>query len=67
MNYYPLPPEVVKIPLDDYTGIIAFSGGVESTALMAWVKAKKEKVVAFNFALSLPEPPYGPIEVWLAV
>lgn len=66
MNYYPLPPEVAKIPLDDYTGVIAFSGGVESTALMAWVTAQKEKVVAFNFALSLPEPPYGPIEVWLA-
>jgi 7-cyano-7-deazaguanine synthase in queuosine biosynthesis len=66
MNYFPLPPEVAKIPLDDYTGVIAFSGGVESTALMAWVFARKEKVVAFNFALALPEPPYGPIEVWLA-
>ena len=66
MNYFPLPPEVTKIPLDDYTGVVAFSGGVESTALMAWAKAKGEKVVAFNFAISLSEPPYGPIEEWLA-
>ncbi len=66
MNYFPLPPEVAKIPLDDYTGVIAFSGGVESTAVMAWAKARGEKVAAFNFALSLPEPPYGPIERWLA-
>jgi 7-cyano-7-deazaguanine synthase in queuosine biosynthesis len=66
MNYYPLPPEAAKIPLDDYTGVIAFSGGVESTALMAWAAQRKEKVVAFNFSISLSEPPYGPIEVWLA-
>lgn len=66
MNYFPLPPEVAKIPLDDYTGVIAFSGGVESTAVMAWAKERGEKVVAFNFALSLPEPPYGPIEEWLS-
>lgn len=66
MNYFPLPPEVAKIPLDDYTGVIAFSGGVESTAVMAWAKSRGEKVVAFNFAVSLSEPPYGPIETWLA-
>ena len=66
MNYFPLPLEAAKIPLDDYTGVIAFSGGVESAALMAWVKERKEKVVAFNFAISLSEPPYGPIEEWLA-
>ena len=66
MNYFPLPPEVAKIPLDDYTGVVAFSGGVESTATMAWAVARGEKVVAFNFALSLPEPPYGPVELWLA-
>jgi 7-cyano-7-deazaguanine synthase in queuosine biosynthesis len=66
MNYFPLPPEVATIPLDDYTGVLAFSGGVESTALMAHLKGTGEKFVAFNFALSLPEPPYGPIEVWLA-
>lgn len=66
MNYFPLPPEAAKIPLNDYTGVIAFSGGVESTALMAWVAERKEKVVAFNFAISLADPPYGPIEVWLA-
>lgn len=65
MNYYPLPPEVTKIPLDDYTGALAFSGGVESTALMSWIKARGEKFVAFNLALALPEPPYGPVEVWL--
>jgi 7-cyano-7-deazaguanine synthase in queuosine biosynthesis len=33
---------------------------------MAHLKRTGEKFVAFNFALSLPEPPYGPIEVWLA-
>lgn len=66
MNYFPLPPEVAKIPLDDYTGVLAFSGGVESTALMAWLKDKGEKIVAVNFAISSPEPPYGPIEEWLA-
>jgi 7-cyano-7-deazaguanine synthase in queuosine biosynthesis len=66
MNYFPLPPEVAKIPLDDYTGVVAFSGGVESTAVLTWAKARGEKIVAFNFALSLPEPPYGPIEEWLA-
>lgn len=66
MNYYPLPPEVTKIPLDDYTGVLSFSGGVESTALMAHVKASGEKFVALNFAVSLAEPPYGPVEVWLA-
>jgi 7-cyano-7-deazaguanine synthase in queuosine biosynthesis len=66
MNYYPLPPEVTTIPLDDYTGALAFSGGVESTALMAYLKSKGEKFVAFNLAISLPDPPYGPIEVWLA-
>lgn len=66
MNYYPLPPEVAKIPLDDYTGALAFSSGVESTALMAWLKSRGEKFVAFNLMLSLPEPPYGPVEVWLA-
>lgn len=66
MNYFPLPPEVTTIPLDDYTGALAFSGGVESTALMAWLKAKGEKFVAFNLMVSLPNPPFGPIEVWLA-
>ncbi len=66
MNYFPLPPEVAKIPLDEYTGVVAFSGGVESTAVMAWAKERGEKIVAFNFALSLPAPPYGPIEEWLA-
>jgi 7-cyano-7-deazaguanine synthase in queuosine biosynthesis len=66
MNYFPLPPEVTTIPLDDYTGALAFSGGVESTALMAWLKSKGEKFVAFNLMVSLPNPPFGPVEVWLA-
>jgi 7-cyano-7-deazaguanine synthase in queuosine biosynthesis len=66
MNYFPLPPEVAEIPLDDYTGALAFSGGVESTALMAHLKSTGEKFVAFNLAISLPRPPYGPIEVWMA-
>lgn len=66
MNYFPLPPEVATIPLDDYTGALAFSGGVESTALMAWLKSKGEKFVAFNLMISLPNPPFGPVEIWLA-
>lgn len=66
MNYFPLPAEAAKIPLDDYTGIIAFSGGVESVALMSWLSKTNEKVVAFNFSIALADPPYGPIEVWLA-
>lgn len=66
MNYFPLPPEVAEIPLDDYTGVLAFSGGVESTALMTHLKRSGEKFVAFNLAISLPKPPYGPIEVWMA-
>jgi 7-cyano-7-deazaguanine synthase in queuosine biosynthesis len=66
MNYFPLPEEVRDIPLDDYTGALAFSGGVESTALMSWLKSKGEKFVAFNLSISLPKPPYGPIEIWLA-
>jgi 7-cyano-7-deazaguanine synthase in queuosine biosynthesis len=66
MNYFPLPPEAQEIPLDDYTGVLAFSGGVESTALMAWAKARGEKIVAFNLVISLPKPPFGPIEMWMA-
>jgi len=66
MNYFPLPPEAASIPLDDYTGVLAFSGGVESTALMVHLKQTGEKFVAFNLAISMPNPPYGPIETWMA-
>ena len=66
MNYFPLPLAATEIPIDDYTGVLAFSGGVESTALMVHLKKQNEKFVAFNLAISLPYPPYGPIEAWMA-
>jgi 7-cyano-7-deazaguanine synthase in queuosine biosynthesis len=66
MNYYPFPEDLATVPIDTYTGVLAFSGGVESVALMAWAKARGEKIVAFNIAISTPEAPYGPMAEWFA-
>lgn len=66
MNYYPFPEEVATIPLDEYEGVLAFSGGVESVALMAHLHRAGVKFAAFNLAISAPQPPYGPLEEWFA-